>query len=50
MDILSEILETKKEEVKSLKRKYSISSFEGMEFLNNPNLGFKKNLEANNHL
>jgi indole-3-glycerol phosphate synthase len=50
MNILNEILETKKDEVKSLKRKYSISSFEGMEFFNNPNLGFKKNLEANNHL
>lgn len=50
MDILREILETKKDEVKSLKRKYSISSFEGMEFFNKPNLGFKKNLEINNHL
>jgi indole-3-glycerol phosphate synthase len=50
MDILSEIIETKKDEVKSLKRKYSISSFEGMEFFDKPNFGFKNNLELNNHL
>ncbi len=50
MNILNEILETKKDEVRSLNKKYSISSFEGMEFFNEPNFGFKKNLEANNHL
>jgi indole-3-glycerol phosphate synthase len=50
MDILSEILETKKEEVKSLKRKYSISSFEGMEFFDKDNLEFNNILETNNHL
>ena len=50
MNILNEIIETKKDEVKSYKRKYSVSSFEGMEFFNKPNLGFKKNLESNNHI
>lgn len=50
MNILNEILGTKKEEIKSLKNKYSLSSFEEMEFFNNPNLGFKKILESNNHL
>lgn len=50
MNILSEILETKKEEVKSLKRIYSISSFEGMEFFNNVKYGFKNILGTNNHL
>ncbi len=50
MNILNEILETKNDEVKSLKRKYSISSFEGMEFFNKANLGFTNHLETNNHL
>ena len=50
MNILNEILATKKDEVNSLKQKYSISSFESMEFFNNDNLGFIKNLNTNNHI
>jgi indole-3-glycerol phosphate synthase len=50
MNILNEILETKKDEVISLKKKYSISSFEGMEFFNKDNLGFKNILGTNTHL
>jgi indole-3-glycerol phosphate synthase len=50
MDILQEILETKTDEVKSLKRKYSISSFEEMEFFHKENLGLNNILETNNHL
>lgn len=50
MNILNEILETKKKEVISLKNKYSISSFEGMEFFNKANFGFKNILKTNNHL
>jgi len=50
MNILSEILASKKDEVNSLKQKYSISSFESMEFFNNDNLGITKNLNTNNHI
>ena len=50
MNILNEILETKKEEVRSLKKKYSQSSFEGMEFFNTVKFGFKDILEMNNNL
>jgi indole-3-glycerol phosphate synthase len=50
MNILNEILESKKEEVKSLKKKYSQSSFGGMEFFNTVKYGFKNILEMNNNL
>jgi indole-3-glycerol phosphate synthase len=50
MDILQEILETKTDEVKSLKKKYSISSFEEMEYFNKESLGLNNILETNNHL
>jgi indole-3-glycerol phosphate synthase len=50
MNILNEILETKKEEVRSLRKKYSQSSFEEMEFFNTVKFGFKNILEMNNNL
>ncbi|MEO8232893.1 MAG: indole-3-glycerol phosphate synthase TrpC [Ignavibacteriota bacterium] len=50
MNILKEILETKREEVKSLKKKYSVLSFQEMEFFSKSNLGFKTNLETRNHI
>ena len=41
MNILEEIVEHKKEEVKELKKKYSLHSFEEMEFYKKPSLKFK---------
>ena len=47
MNILEEIVEHKKEEVKKLKNKYSLSSFQEMEFYEKPSLKFKNFLNPN---
>ena len=40
MNILDKIVEKKKEEVKNLKSKFSISSFQGMQFFEKDKLSF----------
>jgi indole-3-glycerol phosphate synthase len=45
MNILTKILETKKEEIILLKRKYSISSYESMEHFNKPTLKLSERLK-----
>jgi indole-3-glycerol phosphate synthase len=50
MNILEKILETKKEEVDLIKKEYSISSFESMEFYKKQNLSLYKILKNKSHL
>ena len=47
MNFLNQILEVKKEEVKKLKNKYSLSSFTDMEFFDNKTLNFTEKVNAN---
>jgi indole-3-glycerol phosphate synthase len=50
LNILEKILESKKEEVRLLKKQYSISSFESMEFFKKLKLSLIKNLKNKSHL
>jgi indole-3-glycerol phosphate synthase len=50
MNILEQILQTKKEEVSLLKQKYSRSSFEQMEFFHKCNLKLSEKLTKQKHL
>jgi len=47
MNILEEIIEYKKEEIKKLKKKYPISSFKEMEYFENPALNIKNFIPEN---
>lgn len=50
MSILNEILEVKKEEVSVLKKRYTLSSFRGMEFFDSKSLSLSERIKKNNHL
>ncbi len=50
MNILEEIIERKKSEVLKLKNKYSIASFEGMEFFNSNNFSLIENINKDNNI
>jgi len=50
MNILEQIVETKKEEVKKIKRDYSLSFFKDSEFFEKKALDFKKALSSDNDL
>jgi indole-3-glycerol phosphate synthase len=50
MNILQNILETKKEEIHALKKTYSISSFSGMQFFNKINFSLYDKLKNNDHI
>jgi indole-3-glycerol phosphate synthase len=50
MNILDEILDVKREEVLKLKKKYSLSSFNGMDFFNSKTLNLSERIRSNKHL
>lgn len=50
MNILEEIIEVKKEEVKILKRKYSFNSFGSMEYFNRKSISLKNSLSHKNKI
>ncbi|MHB8580598.1 MAG: indole-3-glycerol phosphate synthase TrpC [Ignavibacteriaceae bacterium] len=50
MNFLETILNTKKEEVRKLKKEYSIDSFRNSEFFNSKSLSFKKEVSQNENI
>ena len=50
MNILDEILEVKKEEVKMLRNKYSLNSFKNMEFYDEKSLSFYNKVKSNGNI
>jgi len=50
MNFLTEILNTKKDEVAKLKKQYSINSFKDMEFFQKQSLGFYNNVRNNKNI
>lgn len=50
MNILEEIIEVKKEEIKNLKKKFSFNSFASMEYFDKPCRSFKSALEKENKI
>ena len=50
MNILSEIVEVKKEEVKNLKKKFSYNSFNSLEYFNSETKNFEKSLTNNKRI
>ncbi len=50
MNILNKIIDSKKEEVENLKKRFSISSFAGMEFYKKVTMSFIDIIYKNNHL
>ena len=50
MDILEQIIQTKKEEVKNLKKKFSITSFNGFKFFNQQAIKFSEILKRSSDL
>lgn len=50
MNILDKILETKKEEVLKLKKKYSFSSFESMKYFSKNTIKLSERLKDNSHI
>lgn len=50
MNILDEILEVKKDEVKNLKKNFTLNSFKEMEFFEKYSLNFSENLKKNKNI